>query len=76
VLPADLEWALDPYEARAASLDQVDKLLKWSLAEHFRLINELNDAEDMETYKEVEKEWFKLKNLQTVLMALLKSPVG
>ncbi len=75
-LPADQRWATDPHEAAQATLDQVHKLLLTTVAHHYQLEYELDEVEDEGTYKLIEKEWFRLRHVQTVLMSLLKSPVG
>ena len=75
-LPADQQWATDPHEAAQATLDQVHKLLLTTVAHHYQLEYELDEVDDEGTYKLIEKEWFRLRHVQTVLMSLLKSPVG
>lgn len=75
-LPEEQRWALSPAESAAATLDQVHKLLMTTIAHHYQIEREMDRADDLEEYKMLEKEYFRLKQLQTTLMALLKSPVG
>ena len=75
-LPTDQGWARDPEEAATATVDRVHKLLLTTVAHHYQLEREMDAADDMEEYKMLEREWFRLKQAQTVLMALLKSPVA
>ena len=75
-LPADQQWATDPREAAAATIDQIHKLLLTTVAHQYQIEVEMDAAEDMEEYKMLTAEHFRIKSTQTVLMALLKSPVA
>ena len=75
-LPTDQGWATDPHEAAAATIDQIHKLLLTTVAHQYQIERELDAAEDMEEYKMLTSEHFRVKSTQTVLMALLKSPVA
>ena len=75
-LPTDQGWARDPEEAATATVDRVHKLLLTTVAHQYQIEVEMDAAEDMEEYKMLTAEHFRIKSTQTVLMALLKSPVA
>jgi hypothetical protein len=75
-LPTDQRWALDPKEAATATVDRIHKLLLTTVAHHYQIEMDMDKAEDLEEYKMYEKEYFRLRQLQTTLMSLLKSPVA
>jgi len=75
-LPEGCEWATDPHQARTMTLDRIHALLLTALAHDYQIELDMDAVEDMEDYKMLEKEWFRNRQRETVLMALLKSPVG
>ena len=75
-LPTEQHWALDPGEAATATVDRIHKLLLTTVAHHYQIEREMDITDDVEEYKMLEKEWFRLRQLQTTLKALLKSPVA